>query len=88
MLGWKPKVEIRGRRQAHARRHRTLARCAALGSRIDRASATETWFRYLGKEAPLRKPKDMVSLIERYRHKIKTPEELREISARRRARGG
>ena len=68
---------VRGRRAADARRHRALARCAAVGSGIDRASHRNL--------VPVSRQRQgslelrMVSLMDPYRHKIKTPEELRAI---------
>ena len=41
------------------------------------AEATKTWFQYLGKQSAMRP--FMLELLDRYRHKIKTAEELRDI---------
>src|SRR5437773_334889 len=68
--------ELRGRGATHARRHRALARRAPVGSRSYRRGDQDL--------VPLSRQAErvrsvMLQLLDRYSHKIKSPEELRRI---------
>ena len=84
MLGWKPQVSFEEGVERMLADIELLARRAAVGSGIDRARRPRPGSSISAEEAAVMD--DASSLIDRYRHKIKTPEELRAIIGPRAAR--
>ena len=79
-LGLAAKGQLRGGRRPHAGRHRILARRAALGPRVDRARrhghGFSIWVRMPGEYIGTAMT---ISLLSKYRHKVKTAAELRSL---------